>query len=64
MHLWGSHLLADLVLPFYVEKWLADFPRECKPTLYRGHVDDCFLLFDSGTKVAPFLEYLTVNTLP
>ena len=58
-----SPSLADLFWSCYEEKWLDDNPKEFKPVLYRRYVVDCFLLFKSESKAAPFLQYLNSQHL-
>ena len=50
--------LANAFMCHMERKWLADCPADFKPALYRRYVDDTFLVFNSESHIALFLNYL------
>jgi hypothetical protein len=53
-----SPILADLFLAHHESLWIRECPNNFKPIFYKRYVDDTFLLFQSKSNVADFLDYL------
>ena len=54
-------ILANIFLSHHEEKWLSKCPIEFKPSSYRRHVDDIFVLFESSES-ADFANICPLNT--
>ena len=50
--------LANVFLCYHENIWLQNCPSEFKPVIYRGYVDDTFLLFRSKYHIKKFRNYL------
>ena len=50
--------LANAFLCFYEKKWLEQCPDKFKPTFYRRHLGDIFVLFKSRDQFIQFRDYL------
>ena len=50
--------LVNVFLCYHEKNWLQNCPSEFKPVIYRGYVDDKFLLFCSKHHIEKFRNYL------
>ena len=49
---------ANTFLCYHEKIWLDSCPRDFKPLIYRGYVDDCFVIFRCPDHVKTLLDYL------
>ena len=50
--------LANAFLCYYEKKWLRECPETFLPNVYKRHVDDIFVTFDSYSKLSKFVDYM------
>ena len=64
--LWDLHLAPSLLtsLCFHEEMWIENCPSTSKPSFYRCHINDCFLLFHLPKHIPLILNYSTsINSI-
>ena len=52
-------ILANIVLSYHEENWLNKCPIKFKPSFYRRHIDDTFVLFEPPESTHWFREYMS-----